>query len=138
VHSAERSDRQESRILETLAFVDANGELSIAAVVAAQAAQLPQGSSAIIVTPSTRPDLIAAVEDLQRRYLRPVVVLLDASSFDGPPGTEKLARSLRERHVPVCVISCNADLSQALSDFSSEFISQDLRSWQRPMSSQLT
>jgi uncharacterized protein (DUF58 family) len=133
VHPAERSDRQESKILETLAFVDANGELSIAGVVATQASQLSQGSSAIIVTPSTRPDLIAAVEDLQRRYLRPVVVLLDASSFDGPPGTEKLARSLRERRVPVCVISCNADLSGALSDFSSDFTSQDLRSWQRPM-----
>jgi uncharacterized protein (DUF58 family) len=138
VHPAERSERQESKILETLAFVDANGELSIAAVVAAQASQLPQGSSAIIITPSTRPDLIAAVEDLQRRYLRPVVVLLDASSFDGPTGTAKLARSLRERRVPVCVISCSADLTQTLSEFSSDFISQDMRSWQRPMSSQLT
>jgi uncharacterized protein (DUF58 family) len=138
VHPAERSDRQESKILETLAFVHANGELSIAAVVAAQASQLPQGSSAIIVTPTVREDLIAAVEDLQRRHLRPVVVLLDVSSFHGGPGTEKLARSLRERRVPVCVISCNADLVQALSEFSSDFVSQDLRSWQKPTLSQST
>jgi uncharacterized protein (DUF58 family) len=138
VHPAERSDRQESKILETLAFVQANGELSIAALVAAQASQLPQGSSAIIVTPSVRGDLIAAVEDLQRRHLRPVVVLLDVSSFNGGPGTEKLARSLRERRVPVCVISCNADLAQALSEFSSDFMSKDLRSWQKPTSSQST
>jgi uncharacterized protein (DUF58 family) len=133
---AERSERQESKILETLAFVEANGELSIAALVAAQASQLPQGSSAILITPSIRADLIAAVEDLQRRYLRPVVVLLEAVSFGGTPGTDKLVRALRERRVPVCMISFNADLAQALSDFSSEFISQDLRAWQKPTLSQ--
>jgi hypothetical protein len=70
--------------------------------------------------------------------LRPVVVLLDVSSFNDGPGTEKLARSLRERRVPVCVIACNADLAQALSDFSADFISQDLRSWQKPTLSQST
>jgi len=138
IHPAERSDRQEAKILETLAFVEADGELSIAALVAAQASQLPQGSSAILVTPSLRADLIVAVEDLQRRYLRPLVVLLDAYSFGGKSGSDKLARSLRERRVPVCVVSCNADLTQALSEFSSDFISQDLRAWQRPVLSQLT
>ena len=134
---AERSERQESKILETLAFVQANGELSIAALVAAQASQLPQGSSAILITPSIRADLIVAVDDLQRRYLRPIVVLLDVNSFGGNPGTEKLAHALKERRVPVCVISCNADLSQSLSEFSSDFISQDLRVWQEPVLSQL-
>ena len=90
VHHAERSERQEAKILETLAFVEANGELSIAALVAAQASQLPQGSSAILVTPTVRPDLLLAVDDLQRRYLRPVVVLLDAETFGGQRGTDKL------------------------------------------------
>ena len=56
VHSAEHSERQEARILETLAFVEANGSLSIAALVAVQASQLPQGSSVILITPSVRPD----------------------------------------------------------------------------------
>jgi len=137
IHPAERSERQEAKILETLAFVEANGELSIAALVGTQAAQLPQGSSAILVTPSVREDLIAAVEDLLRRYLRPVVILLDSSSFEGMYGTEKIARSLRERRVPVCMVCCDADLSQVLSEFSSDFISQDLRAWQKPELSQL-
>ena len=138
IHPAERSERQEAKILETLAFVEANGELSLAALVAAQASQLPQGSSAILITPTTRTDLIAAVEDLQRRYLRPVVVLLEANSFSGVPGTEKLARALVERHVPACVIACDADLAGSLSEFSANFISQDLRAWRSPALSQLT
>ena len=133
VHQAERSERQEGRILETLAFVKADGDLSIAAMVAAQASQLPQGSTAILITPSTRPDLLQAVDDLQRRFLRPVVILLDIATFGGPHGTEKLAQSLRERRVPVCVIACDADLKLALSTLTTDLISQEMRTWRSPV-----
>ncbi len=136
VHSAERSDRQEAKILETLAFVEANGNLSLAALVAAQASQLSQGSSAILITPTVRSDLLTAVDDLQRRRLRPIVILLDARSFNGSDGTEGLARSLGERRVPVYIIRCDTDLASSLSSFSSEFGLQDLRKWQNPILSQ--
>ncbi|MBI3153367.1 MAG: DUF58 domain-containing protein [Chloroflexi bacterium] len=133
VHPAERSERQEAKILETLAFVEANGALSIAALVTAQASQLPQGSSVILVTPTVRPDILHAVDDLQMRYLRPVVVLLDTETFGGPRGTETLINSLRERRVPITVIRCDDDLSQALSEIPSTFKSQDMRTWQTPV-----
>ena len=136
VHPAERSERQEAKILETLAFVEANGDLSIAALVTAQASQLPQGSSAILVTPTVRPELLLAVDDLQRRYLHPVVVLLDAETFGGQSGADRLVLSLRERRVPVCLVACNSDLAQALSELPSNFISQDMRTWQNPILSQ--
>ncbi|MBM3125124.1 MAG: DUF58 domain-containing protein [Chloroflexi bacterium] len=129
---AERSERQESKILETLAFVQAEGENSIAAVVEAQASQLPQGSSAILVTPSVRGDLIAAVEDLQRRYLRPLVVLLDSKSFGGERGTDRVVRSLHDRKVPVCLATCESDLAALLSQFSTDYFEQDMRAWQKP------
>jgi uncharacterized protein (DUF58 family) len=132
VHHAERSERQEGRILETLAFVEADGDLSIAALVAAQASQLPQGSTAILVTPTVRPELLQAVDDLKRRYLRPVVILLDIQTFGGMRGTEKLASSLRERRVPVCVIECGADLKQTLSTLTTDFTAQELRTWHNP------
>ncbi len=136
VHSAEHSERQEAKILETLAFVEANGALSIAALVAVQASQLPQGSSVILVTPSARPDLLHAVDDLQRRFLRPVVVLLDAETFGGARGTENLILSLRERRVPLVVIKCDADLTQALSVVSNSINTQDMSPWQNPVLSQ--
>ena len=137
VISAERSDRQEGKILETLAFIEAESELSIAGLVAAQAGQLPQGSSAILVTPTVNPELLGAVDDLQRRNLRPVVVLLIANSFGGPLGGEKLYASLFERNVSVCRLYCGADLSLELSGISSTMTSQDT-SWQRPPLSHLT
>lgn len=135
---AERSERQESKILETLAFVEPQGKLSLAEVVSAQASQLSQGSSAILITPTVRTDLLVAVDDLQRRSLRPVVVLLDALTFGGERGTEKLTQSLVGNRVPVCVISCNMDLSNALSSCSSEIMFQDVYSWQRPPLPHLT
>jgi uncharacterized protein (DUF58 family) len=133
---AERSERQESKILETLAFIEAETDLSIAGMIAAQAGQLPQGSSAILVTPTVYPELLAAVDDLQRRNLRPVVVLLIADSFGGAKGGEKLYGSLLERNVPICRIYCGADLSIELSGFSANMTSQD-SSWQRPPLSHL-
>jgi uncharacterized protein (DUF58 family) len=134
---AERSERQEGKMLETLAFIEAESDLSVAGLVAAQAGQLPQGSSAILVTPTVYPELLVAVDDLQRRNLRPVVVLLIADSFGGEIGGEKLYRSLLERNVPVCRIYCDADLSLELSGFSANMTTQD-SSWQRPPLSHLT
>jgi hypothetical protein len=122
--------------LETLAFVEATGELSIAALVAAQSSQIPQGSTVILITPTTRPELLQAVDDLQRRFLRPVVILLDIETFGGMSGKNKIANSLHERHVPVCVVACDADLTQALSELSTNFTSQEMRTWQSPILSQ--
>lgn len=135
---AERSERQENKILETLAFLEGKGDLSLAALVEAQARQLPQGSSVILVTPTVSPELILAVDDLQRRNLRPVVVLLVAESFAGDQGSDKLFRQLKEQRVPVCLIYCEANLGEALSTFSAENVSQDATTWQKPTLSHLT
>jgi uncharacterized protein (DUF58 family) len=133
---AERSQRQEIKILETLAFLEAESDLSIAGLVAAQAGHLPQGSSAILVTPTVSLELLATVDDLQRRNLHPVVVLLMAESFGGPAGSKKLYISLVERNVPVCSIYCDANLALELSGFSSTMAPQDAV-WQRPPLSHL-
>jgi len=132
VHSAEKGQRQEAKILETLAFVNADGIMSISALVAAQASQLSQGSSVILITPTIRPDLLIAVEDLQRRHLRPVVVLLNAETFGGRSGTDALLLSLRERRVSVCVVACDANLAQAFSEFPSDLKLQEMRTWRNP------
>ncbi len=133
VHSAERSARQAGKILETLAFVEADGHLSIAALVSAQASQLPQGSSAILITPNARAELLLAVDDLRRRSLRPLVVLIDSKSFGGASGADSLGLELRARRVPFCVVKCGGDLAQALSEIPTHFASQEMRTWQRPV-----
>ncbi|NWF63347.1 MAG: DUF58 domain-containing protein [Chloroflexi bacterium] len=135
---AERSERQESKILETLAFVKADGNLSIAGLVSTQASLLPQGSSVILITPTMRPDLLHAVDDLLLHYLSPIVVLLNARSFGAPAETHDILNALKMRRILVIPIKCGDDLSQALSGISTHFHSQEIHTWQIPELSPLT
>jgi hypothetical protein len=55
------------------------------------------------------------LEDLQRRNLRPIVVLIKSETFGGRGETEKMAASLRSRKIPVCQIGFGDDLSTQLA-----------------------
>ena len=111
----DRGGRQLGKILEALALLRAEGDLPIPALATAQAQHLPRGSTMILITPSVREHVALTVDLLLRRGLRPVVVLLDAASFGGPPGTEALATAITLLGVPVCQVANGADLSTALS-----------------------
>lgn len=130
VISAERSERQESKVLETLAFVSGEGELSLASLVDLQSPQMPLGSSAVLITPSSRDDVLLAVELLQRRNLRPLVLLLMAHSFGGRSGSEALAEKLEQRGVSVCKIYKDADLAETLQAFANAHKGLENRTWQ--------
>lgn len=114
---AERSERQEGKVLEMLAFVRAQGDLPLLSLVDLHAPQMPSGSSAVLITPSTRAEVGLAVELLQRRALHPLVLLLMAESFGGRPGSEALAKRLEARGVAVCKIHQDADLAETLRAF---------------------
>jgi len=137
VTPAERSERQEAKILEELAFLQAESTYTLPGLVTAQMGQLSQGSSAILITPMIWPELLLGVDSLQRRNLRPVVVLLMSQSFGSRANNNDLAQSLDERKVPVCRVYCEADLSETLSSFAANNFSQDV-SWRRPVLSHLT
>jgi len=134
---AERSERQEGKILEALAFIQDKSTVTLPNLVTAQIGQLPKGSSAILVTPMIWPEILIAVDSLQRRKLRPVVVLLMAESFGSRRNNEELAKSLVERNIPVCPVYCEADLSETLSGFTANIQLQDF-SWRQPTLSHLT
>jgi uncharacterized protein (DUF58 family) len=137
VTPAERSERQEAKILAELAFLRAESTYTLPGMVTAQMGQLPQGSSAILITPMIWNELLLGVDILQRRNLRPVVVLLMSQSFGSRANNSDLAQSLEERKVPVCRVYCEADLSETLSSFAANNFSQDA-AWRRPVLSHLT
>lgn len=137
VITADRGERQEAKLLEALSFLQPESNFTLPSLVSAQMQQLPQGSSAILITPMVWPELLLAVDGLQRRNLRPVVVLLMAQSFGGRANNEDLAKSLAARKVPVCRIYCDANLAETLTSFSTNTFSQDF-SWRAPVLSHLT
>jgi uncharacterized protein (DUF58 family) len=113
--SPDRGGRQLAKILEALALLRAEGDLPISALATAQAQHLSRGSTVILITPSVRERVALTVDHLLQRGLRPVVVLLDAVSFGGPPGTEVLANAITALGAPVCLVANGADLGTALS-----------------------
>lgn len=135
---AERSERQETKILETLAFIEGRGDQTISALVSAHAPLLTKGSSVVLITPTTSTDLLTVTYDLVRRRLRPIVVLMVAETFGGRGGTDHLAASLKGQGVPLRLIECGADLADALSGFVVSNYAQDVVRWQRPTLSHLT
>jgi len=132
VIQADRSERQEFKILETLAFVKGDGNMPLAALVDAELMQMSSGSSAILITSSTNPDTLLAARNLQRRNLHPTVILLDAESFGGPKGSAELMRTLQENGVAVCPVSCQDNIAAALEAFASQNSFQESRLWQKP------
>ena len=115
VVSGERGERQINKIMETLAFLQPEGTIPLLGLVSLQAKLLPLGSGVILITPSTSPDMLLAVEDLQRRNLRPVVVLIKAETFGGRGGTESMASNLLSRNIPFCEIGLGDDLGIQLA-----------------------
>ncbi|MCL4560425.1 MAG: DUF58 domain-containing protein [Chloroflexi bacterium] len=116
--SPERGERQLGKILETLAFLEGEGDLPLVGLVTAQSVYLPRGSTVVIITPSTQSSVIAAIGDLEKRNMHPVVVLLDAASFGGAGGTSDLADNLAARNVLTMQVANHADIRAALEQTS--------------------
>jgi uncharacterized protein (DUF58 family) len=112
---AERGERQVGKVLETLAFLQPAGSMPIQGLVDVQAKLLPLGSGVILVTSSTRPELLLAVEGLQRRNLRPVVVLIRPETFGSASQSDVLIKGLLARNILVCPIGFGDDLGAQLS-----------------------
>lgn len=115
VVSAERGVRQFNKIMETLAFLQPEGKIPIQGLVEIQAKLLPLGSGVVLITSSTRPDLILAVEDLQRRSLRPVVVLIKPETFGGHEASESITAGLLKTNAPICQIAYGDNIGVQLA-----------------------
>jgi uncharacterized protein (DUF58 family) len=111
---AERGERQLGKILETLSFLNSDGRLPLAGLVQSQFMQLPRGSTVVLITSSPYKDVIVAVDSLLYRNMRPVVVLIDPSSFARVYGSKKIYLELQTRRVPVTLVHYGADLGYAL------------------------
>ena len=111
---AERGERQLNKILETLTFLNSDGDLPLVGLVEAQAPSLPRASTVVLITASTDPSVDLALDYLIMRNLRPVIVFVNANSFGAKTGGEENLLRLRQRGVPVLVIEKDADLKDAL------------------------
>ena len=111
----DRGGRQLGKILESLALLRAVGKLPVWGLVDIQAQHLARGSTIILITHSAEKEVVIATDFLTRRGLRPIVVLVDAASFNGPAGSDDLTTVLKSMRIPVRMVRKDDDLSDALS-----------------------
>ena len=93
VISPERGERQLNKILETLTFLNSDGDLPLVGLVEAQAPSLPRASTVVLITASTDPTVDLAVDYMIMRNLRPVIVLYQCK--------QSLAR--RSEETEICI-----------------------------------
>jgi uncharacterized protein (DUF58 family) len=110
----ERGARQLGKLLESLALLKAQGQLPLRGLVEIQAQSLVRGSTVVLITADVGEDVTLAADYLIRRGLRPVVVLIDASSFNGPSGSDKVEETLKFLQVPVRRIKQGVNIGSAL------------------------
>jgi uncharacterized protein (DUF58 family) len=112
--NAEKGERQLGKILETLSFLRCEGELPLHGLVETHVSYLPRGSTVVLVTSSVSDDVILAVDELQLRQMRPIVVIIDPQSFGSLSKAEPVLLTLFSHGVPVTIISKDKNLKQAL------------------------
>lgn len=119
---AERGWRQEERILEALAYLHPRGKYSLPELVAAQAGNLSQGSTVLLLTASRAPDQIRlASRELLRRKIHVVLLWLDRASFGDNRSEQVLVQSSVEPGVHVYVIRYGETLQVPLEALAAHF-----------------
>jgi hypothetical protein len=111
---ADRGARQSNKIMESLALMQGQGETRFVGFVLTHARYLARGSTLFLITPSVRPDILPLIDQLQRLGLRPAVILLDAATFGGQPGSQALAGKLAALNVPTVCVAEGDDLAETL------------------------
>jgi uncharacterized protein (DUF58 family) len=112
--AAERGERQQTKILENLAFLKGEGAVPMLALVEAELSHIPRGSIVVMVTPSSNENIAMAADALNMRRMMPIVVLVDGVSFGGGSGVDNLALTLRQRRTITNVIRKGMDLRTSL------------------------
>lgn len=111
----DRGERQLNRILETLAVLRAEGQVSIEDLLDTESQLFPRGTTVIVVTPTTSEGWATIARQLTRRGLRVVSILIDPDSFGGLHSALPLSELLRASSIATYLVSCGDNLTVTLS-----------------------
>lgn len=111
----DRGGRQLGKILESLAVLHPMGDIPLQGLVETQSKHISRGSVVILVTPTVTGDIIFLLEYMLRRGLRPIMILLDPSTFGGVLSNSQLMERIQTVGVPMRYVKNGDDLEAVLS-----------------------
>lgn len=119
--AAERGGRQLNKIIENTALLRADGQTPFADFALRQARHLPRGSTLYLISPSVDEKMVVLGEQLRRLGQRTLVVLLDAASFGGRPGSRELGAKLNMMGTANVLIGERKPLAASLAGLRASF-----------------
>jgi uncharacterized protein (DUF58 family) len=111
----ERGQQQLTRILETLATVQAVGDAPLGNLLLEEQRRFGRHTTLVVITSATDDHWLTAIQSLTQRGVRAAVVLLDPSTFGADRSPLVMFSELTASDILTYVVSKGDDLSLALS-----------------------
>ncbi len=115
IYRPDSSPAHQGRLMEALAQVRATGNTSLERFLYDMRPQLSRFNTLTIITPSTRPDWVPALNSLSRQGVNLNVVLVDPESFGHFTGIQVPLQTCASYDIPTYVVRRGQVLNDALS-----------------------
>jgi uncharacterized protein (DUF58 family) len=112
---ADRGERQLNKMLETLAVVQADGSLPFSHLVSTDAMRLNRNDTVVAISADPSRDWAIALQQLQRRGVNSVAVIIDGSTFGQAIAYEPLLVELEASGIPTYRVQRDDAIDQALA-----------------------
>lgn len=112
--NAQRGEQQWGRIFETLALVRHQGKASLSEVISSTQEFIGPNAIAIVITSASKELLISPFTLLSERGIRPLAILLDASSFGGQEDSSATLSWLTSAGVETYVVKKGEEIERTL------------------------
>jgi len=114
-HRPERGGQQFVKIMESLAVARADGQVSIAELLAGEMRRFGRFTTLLIVTSSTQEDWVHQTQHLIRRGARIATVLIEPATFGGAQDAILAVSALLATRVPTYIVKKGASIQEALT-----------------------
>ncbi len=111
----DRGERQLLRILETLAVLEAEGDIPMADFILSDGMHLSRSETLIVVTADPDPRWVQALRELRSRGTRSLAIVIDSHTFDVTVDLDPVWTALDTARLPHYRIAKDQKLDQALA-----------------------
>jgi len=112
---SDRGERQLNKILEALAVVEADGSLPFAHLITTDGIRLNRNDTLIAISADPNREWALALQQIQRRGVNSVAIVIDGSTFGGTQPYAPLYVELEAANIPTYVVHRNDAIDQALA-----------------------
>lgn len=111
---ADRGERQLNKILEALAVVEAQGDMPFANLIASDGVRLNRNDTVLAISADWRPEWAMALQQMQRRGVNSIAVVVDGSTFAREVDYAPLLAEFEATAIPTYVLRRGEALDAAL------------------------